>query len=211
MKQIIEDVEKMIKSDGEIKSSLIWKIDYPIAVVHKEVRIKEAELLEKFKAKNLLDEQGETPTNYTQEELDFLENEASSYIKIADYMVCNTQNDALPTFKNKRENDFWKKLEAREDYVAVVEFSFFDEGTDVCNIEAEARDIMRSRKEVHAVADLGFVWVVKTAIDVGSIFELYFKENVKVLQEGEEQYFIGWSEKLKSVDMRNFVCPPKGK
>ena len=136
-----------------------------------------------------------------------------SKTKIANLMVCNKLNEEPQTFRVKREGDFWKKLDAREDYLAVVECATFSKSATLCEIEKEARDILRSRKEVHSVAGLGFVWVVQVeaGIDIDSIFELYFKENVLTLNQGDTKYYIGWTTKLKELDMRNFVCPPTPK
>ncbi len=137
----------------------------------------------------------------------------NSKTKVANLVVCNHLNEESQTFKVKREGDFWKKLDAREDYLAVVECATFTNSQTLCEIEKEARDILRSRKEVHSVAGIGFVWVVQVeaGTDIDSIFELYFKENVLTLEQGSPKYYIGWTAKLKELDMRNFVCPPTAK
>jgi hypothetical protein len=72
---------------------------------------------------------------------------------------------------------------------------------------------MRSRKEVPTVAGLGFVWVVHVgpSENIDALFQLYFKEDYITLQQDEAKYYIGWSEKLKELDMRNFVCDPNAK
>jgi hypothetical protein len=77
-------------------------------------------------------------------------------------------------------------------------------------IEKLGRDLMRSRKEVPTVANLGFVWVVRVSpIDnLDAIFQLYFKEDYITLSQDEAKYYLGWSENLKEMDMRNFVCDP---
>ena len=134
----------------------------------------------------------------------------NSKTKVANLMVCNDINEEPQTFRVKREGDFWKKLDARDDYLAVIECATFTNSLTLCDIEQEARDILRSRKEVHSVAGLGFVWVVSVDIgtNIDSIFKLYFKENVFTLEKENVKYYIGWTPKLKEVDMRNFVCPP---
>jgi len=136
-----------------------------------------------------------------------------SKTKVANLMVCNTLNEAPQTFQVKREHDFWKKLDAREDYKAVVECSFFSTETNMCHIEKVGRDLMRSRKEVHNVADLGFVWVVRVSPqeNIDAVFQLYFKEDYITLKQDESKYYIGWTEKLKELDMRHFVCDPTAK
>jgi len=132
----------------------------------------------------------------------------NSKTKVANLIVCSHLNEEPQTFRVKREGDFWKKLDARDDYLAVVECATFTNNSTLCEIEKEARDILRSRKEVHSVAGLGFVWVVEAGVDIDTIFELYFKDNFLTLEQGSKKYYIGWTEKLKDVDMRNFVCPP---
>jgi hypothetical protein len=133
--------------------------------------------------------------------------------KVSNFMVCNELNETPQTFRVKRENDFWKKLDARDDYKAVVECSFFSTDSTMCKIEKVGRDIMRSRKEVHNVADLGFVWVVRIGPqeNIDSVFQLYFKEDYITLKQDESKYYIGWTEKLKELDMRYFVCDPTAK
>ena len=130
--------------------------------------------------------------------------------KIANLMISTSLNSDSPTFKVKREHDFWKKLDPRDDYKAVVEFSNIAPDTSMAVIEKLGRDIMRSRKEVPTVGNLGFVWVVRVnPIDnLDAIFQLYFKEDYITLSQDEAKYYIGWCDKLKDMDMRNFVCDP---
>ena len=136
-----------------------------------------------------------------------------SKTKVANLMVCSALNEKMQTFKVKREHDFWKKLEVREEYVAVVECTFLAQETSLCAIEKMGRDIMRSRKEVHSVANLGFVWVVHVGPheNLDKLFGLYFKEDHITLQQDECKYYIGWIDKLKGLDMKNFVCNPTRK
>jgi len=136
-----------------------------------------------------------------------------SKTKVANLMVCSALNETAQTFKVKREHDFWKKLDPREEYKAVVEFSFFPHDIEVCSVESIGRDIMRSRKEVSTVAALGFVWVVhvENNANIDALFQLYFKEDYITLNQEESKYYIGWAETLKSVDMRNFICDPSVK
>ena len=130
--------------------------------------------------------------------------------KIANFMVCKKECNDEAMFSFKREYDFWKKLESQENYKAVVEFSVFTDDTPLPIIEKEGRDIMRSRKEVPTVANLGFIWIarVNPSANIDVLFQLYFKEDYITLSQDEAKYYIGWSEKLKEIDMRNFVCDP---
>jgi len=130
--------------------------------------------------------------------------------KIVNLMVSLKENTLAPTFKVKREHDFWKKLDFREEYKAVVEFSNIIPDTSAAQIEKLGRDIMRSRKEVATVGNLGFVWVVHVSpIDnLDAIFQLYFNENHITLSQDEAKYYIGWSDKLKELNMKKFVCDP---
>lgn len=130
--------------------------------------------------------------------------------KIANLMVCSTLSEAEESFSFKREHDFWKKLDIQERYRAVVEFSSIAPNTTMPVIEKLGRDLMRSRKEVPTVSNLGFIWVVRVSpIDnLDAIFQLYFKEDFITLNQDESKYYIGWSNKLKEMDMRSFVCDP---
>ena len=130
--------------------------------------------------------------------------------KVANLMVLDSDKIEEPSFKVKREHDFWKKLEPHEAYKAVVEFSMFTDDISMPSIEKIGRDIMRSRKEVPTVGALGFIWVVRVSpvSNLDAIFKLYFKENYRTLNQEESKYYIGWCDKLKEMDMRNFVCDP---
>ena len=133
-----------------------------------------------------------------------------SKTKVANFMVCNKLDETEQTFKVKREKDYWKKLEARDDYEAVVECSLFSRETTLCTIETVGRDIMRSRKEVPSVAAKGFVWVVHIGPqeNLDTLFALYFNEDYITLNQDEAKYYIGWTDNLKGLDMRNFICDP---
>ena len=201
---------KKLMNQSNQESLCVWESDYPIAVVHKKVRIKELDILEQFESKGLLNTRGETSTRYTQEEFDFLANNTPKYIKRVNLMCLKSKEENLPTFEPKRENDYWKKLVNTGNYRAVVEFTSFGTEADVCNIEKVGRDIMRSRKEVHTVRELGFVWIVEvdSLINLDTLFQLYFGENYKKLTDLEHTYFIGWSDTLQGINMRDFICPP---
>ena len=133
-----------------------------------------------------------------------------SKTKVANLLLCTHLDETAQTFKVKREHDFWKKLQAREDYRAVVECSNFPKGTDVCEIETVGRNIMRSRKEVPTVAGLEFIWVVQVELnsDIENLLQLYFKENYLIVNREASKYYIAWAESLKGIDMRHFVCNP---
>jgi arylamine N-acetyltransferase len=133
-----------------------------------------------------------------------------SKTKVANLMVCNKLDETEQTFKVKREKDFWKKLQPRNDYEAVVECSSFSSDTTLREIETEGRDLMRSRKEVPTVSAGGFVWVVKVEAkeNLNELFQLYFKENYLTLEQEKTKFYIGWTDNLKTLDMRHFVCDP---
>ncbi len=130
--------------------------------------------------------------------------------KVANLMVCNKLDETEQTFKVKREKDYWKKLEARDDYEAVVECSSFGADVSMYEIETIGRDIMRSRKEVPTVAVGGFVWVVAidASMSLDLLFTLYFKENVRCVEKEGTHYYVGWTDNLKTLDMRHFICDP---
>ena len=65
---------KKLMNQSNKEPLYVWESDYPIAVVHKKVRIKELDILEQFESKGLLNTRGETSTRYTQEAFDFLAN-----------------------------------------------------------------------------------------------------------------------------------------
>ena len=72
-------------------------------------------------------------------------------------------------------------------------------------VEFRLRELIRKRKEVHALKEVGFIWMAITKKDASKVFKHYFDENYLVI---DGQYHIGWKDKLKDISMRHFVYPP---
>ncbi len=222
MLEIINELKASIKEVGlddkkrfietlNAKSALLWKQDYPVAIVHDKKRIKEERVIKLFEKQGLLDEGGYTPASYSSEKIAFIASETPLYIKLVDVM-CMSEEDTMPmAFAPKRPHDYWKKVEDPGAFQAVIELSNYDGNKDICQIESELRDIMRSSKEIPSVKEIGFVWIatVPKTMDLSKLLKHYFIENYVTIQQEVQMIYIGWSDTLKVVNMRYFVCPPK--
>ncbi|NOR56669.1 MAG: hypothetical protein GQ531_10755 [Sulfurovum sp.] len=186
--------------------------DYPVALVHEECRIKEADALSYFKNNHLLDEEGLSYEEYPRADLEKISQHTPKYIQNVGFMLFKTTTMTDPTFSNKFEHDFWKKIQNVESMEAVIDMSELDEDSSDCQVEESLRAIIRKRKEVHQLKKLTFVWIVEIKGEnknVETVMKHYFNEDYKVLKSRSKTYYMGWSDPLQSINMRYFVCPPE--
>jgi len=217
MIKIIDELKDALKTNTLLieglnqTSAFTWQEDYPVAVVHESVRVKEKDIVESLKAADLLDSQGFSPNLYTDEMIALLDSSASQYIKKVSIMCLKDEVHTAYTFKEKRPHDYWKKVEDPGTFQAVIELSEYDESKDICHIESELRDIMRSSKEVPSAKKIGFIWIatVPRSIDLSRLMKHYFLEKYEVIQQEDQTIYMGWSDTLGEINMRYFVCPPQ--
>lgn len=217
MKNIIESLTLALEKKGSLidnlnaDSSLLWQEDYPVAVVHEKVRVKDMQVLALMNQKGLFDAQGVTPSLYSTELLSFYREKASAYLKTVSLMGMQTSNADSYTFSPKFTHDKWKKIQNLTGFQAVIERSRYEANTDTHNIEENLRDIMRSTKEIPEVKTVGFVWVatVPQSIDLSAIMQHYFLDNHTRLSIDNSHIYLGWSPTLKEVNMRYFVSKPR--
>lgn len=216
MLEIIDEIKVALKTNKSLieglnkKSSFGWQENYPVAVVHESVRIKEKDIVESLKDKELLNSNGFSPNHYTDELITVLGSSAPLYIKKVSIMCLAGETHTTYTFKEKRPHDYWKKVENPGSFQAIIELSNYDKNKDICQIESELRDIMRSSKEVPSVKRIGFIWVatVLGSIDLNRLLKHYFMEKYEIIEKEDQTIYIGWSDTLGEVNMRYFVCPP---
>lgn len=216
MTKIIEELKDTLKTNKplieglNLKSSFSWQENYPVAVVHESVRIKEKDIVESLIDKELLNSNGFSPNEYTNETISLLDSCAPKYIKKVSIMCVTGEAHTSYSFKEKRPHDYWKKVENPGSFQAVIELSNYDKNKDICQIESELRDIMRSSKEVPSVKGIGFIWVatVPGSIDLNKLLKHYFMEKNEIIEKEDQTIYIGWSDTLGEVNMRYFVCPP---
>jgi len=216
MIKMIDELKDALKSSQSLmealneKSSFYWQENYPVAVVHESVRIKEKDIVEFLRDNELLNSNGFSPNHYTDEMITVLDSSAPQYIKKVSIMCLEGEPHTSYIFKEKRPHDYWKKVENSGNFKAVIELSSYDASKDICQIESELRDIMRSSKEVPSVKEIGFIWVVAVlkSIDLNRLLKHYFIDKYEIIQKEDQTIYIGWSDTLKEVNMRYFVCPP---
>ncbi len=189
-----------------LHSDIMWKTDYPIAVVHSLAKFKNKDDAAFFQGHDLFDEEGHTLTSYDDETFKLLLDNAPSSLKHATLLALKQEPTTTIQYVPKRPTDYWKKIQEVEHIHASFDFSIFDNDEDICKVEFELREVIRSRKEVHALKEIGFIWMAVTKKDVSKVFKHYFGQNYTRVNGN---YHIGWSETLKDINMRYFVCPPQ--
>ena len=195
-----------LRSEGEY----YFSVDYPVAVVHHQKRIKEADMAECLNNEGFLDAYGYTPGTYDEEMISAFSSCASKYVKKVSLMCFSSEAEGRYIFQEKRTGDYWKKILDPGNFEAVIEYSEFKSGEDICKIEFELRELMRSSKEVPSLKVLPYVWVARVSkdVDISKIMQHYCGENFVLMEGDDESIAIGWSDTLQGVNMRYFVCPP---
>lgn len=185
---------------------------YPVALVHEAIRIKEEEALNYFKTHQLLDNEGFTPKEYLRDILTDISLQTPKYIQNVGFMLSSTKNVPHPTFFNKFKHDYWKKISSIEGLEAVIDISTLTSTTSACEAEESLRSIIRKRKEVHQLKKIAFVWIVEVMgknSHIETVMKHYFESDAMVVINEEKAYYIGWSSPLQNINMRYFVCPPE--
>jgi hypothetical protein len=213
MQRIIEDLTGAIASDEPMRgyldqhSGLRWVEEYPVAVVHEKRRVKEGNACDWMEKEGLFDVTGSTPHLYDDRMIKQLNLHAPSYLKKVSWIALEGSAEKQYRFEEKRPLDYWKKLVDPGNLKAVVEVSTY--GTeDICQIETDLRNLMRSSKEVPTLRNLGYAWIVKVSKnkDIEPLIRHYFGENHKVMSRDEDMVHIGWRESLNEINMRYFLC-----
>ena len=211
MKDLINDITKALKTSQDfiptlLSSKSIWRSDYPIAVIHSIKRAKTSSTKKQFK--DLVDKDGITSETYTDGLFSDIYNNAPEALQCANFLALKHEAKSQVHYRSKYENDFWKKIKDVEHIDASFDFINFDENDDNAMIEFKLREIIRKRKEVHALKEVGFIWMAISSNDASEVFKHYFNENYLLVNE---KYHIGWSNKLKEINMRHFVYMPESK
>lgn len=215
MQDLIEKLKYSLRTESSLIDNLnqderyTWQANYPVAVVHQKDRIKEDTVRTMLEQEGFLDKSGYTLHAYESGQIDFLRTHAPSYIKQVSLLCMQGRERNYYNFSQKRPHDFWKKVQNPGTFKAVVEISTYDGEEDICQIESELRDLMRSSKEVPSLKEIGFIWVatVPSALDIRKLFIHYFPHTYEIIAKNDHTTYIGWSNTLKEVNMRYFVCP----
>ncbi len=215
MEKIINALKTALLSNNHLEdalnknSSLTWQASYPVAVVHDKSRIKDEKLIHTLEEEKLLDTNGYTPAVFDLPMIDLLRFYAPGYLKTVDILCLENGPHTSFTFKEKRSQDYWKKVENPGGFKASIQISRYDGTEDICQMESDLRNIMRNLKEVPSLKEIGFVWVaiVPKSSDLKKLFHHYFPEKYAIVAN-EEFIYIGWNNTLKEINMRYFVCSP---
>lgn len=193
-------------------SDFLFRQNYPIALIHSASQLDDPVDLQWFKKHSLLDESGRTPTQPSNEQLKSIAEDRPQYLKSVSIM-CLKQEPVEPLkFSVKRPHDYWKKIQDVGHIQSMLEISHCDDRTDLCAAEFALREIIRKRKEVHALKEVGFIWLAVCPTEVTELSELfnhYFNDNYAIVKTGMHTYHLGWDDALRNISMRNFVCPPQ--
>ena len=180
-----------------------FKKDFPVAYIHSQTRMPNEETKSAFK--KLLDSDGFTPIVPTLEELSFIKNNFPHLLQNVSYMCLKKKPKGLMHYTNKHKNDFWKKIQDVQNMDAVFDISKNCNET-LCEAEFTLREVIRKRKEVHALKELGFIWLVESSEDISKMCEHYFNKRYLRINE---KYYLAYAKKLKDINMRYFVCQPQ--
>jgi hypothetical protein len=223
MPDFIEDLKVILSSHTaivEIRDSLDILFtttpygaqkNYPVAIVHEAVRIKEKGALTYFKEHHFMSGDGLTREVYSDEELIHIASHVPKYIQTVGFILATTKDVPHPLFSNKFKHDYWKKLTTSEGLEAVIDLSILAPSMNACEAEEELRSIIRKRKEVHQLKKIAFVWIVEILgknSEVETVLKHYFNDDTMIVENEAKTYYIGWSTPLQSINMRYFVCPP---
>jgi len=183
---------------------------YQVAVVHHQKRIKEEEIASCLKNEGFLDADGYTLNDYDEKMLTTFGSCAAEYLKKVSLMCFSNEAKEMYTFQEKLPGDYWKKIVNPGNFEAVIEYSEYKDGEDICKVEFELRELMRSSKEVPSLKVLPYVWVARVSegINISKIMQHYFGDDFELMEGNNEIVAIGWSKTLQEVNMRYFVCPP---
>jgi hypothetical protein len=220
MIQLIDEIKNALAQASPAKdllhiledSDFVFKQNYPIALIHSASRLDDPADLQPFKEHRLLDEDGHTPMQPSSEQLEFLAHKKPQYLKSVSIMCLKKEPVEPLKFSVKRPHDYWKKIQNVEHIQAMVDISHCDDRTDLCAAEFALREIVRRRKEVHALKELGFIWIAVCPIEMielSELFKHYFNDNYAIVKTDMHSYHLGWNETLGEISMRNFICPPK--
>ncbi len=209
LKNALVEPDKFIENLRSV-NEYHFREDYTVAVVHHEKRLKEKEVATCLKDKGYLDEDGYTLNDYDEQMLTGFRDCATDYVKKISLMCFASEVEERYTFKEKYAGDYWKKIVDPGNFKAVIEYAKYDQGEDICKIEFELRELMRSSKEVPSLKVLPYVWVARVSkdIDISRILKHYYGDNFEILEGESETIAIGWYKTLQEVNMRYFVCPP---
>lgn len=219
MQEIIAHVEQCVRSSVpfeketfltmlDVDSHLHWKAHFPVAVVHHKSRMDTAAVAS-FEEEELLNDDGFTAQRYDTKVLKTLCKEVPHAFKQVDALCMSKAHEGY-LYEPKHSGDKWKKLVDDGSFKAVVEVSVYEKSTDICQIETQLRNLMRSSKEVPFLKPIGFVWVVSlpSSQSIATLLLHYFGDCFLEVEHENIHTYIGWSETLGGVDMRHFVCPP---
>ncbi len=208
MNPLIDYIKTAFTQADSIESALKYlplsfKKDFPVAYIHSQARIRDEQ--KKKALTSLLDENGLTPTHPTQEDISLIKKNAPDLLQSATY-VCLKKEPTKPiSYTNKDGHDYWKKIQDVEHINAVFDISRYVD-QEICEAEFTLREVIRKRKEVHALKPLGFIFLTDSSKDIAKVFVHYFGKHYICINN---RYYLGWSKALKEINMRYFVCQPK--
>ena len=193
-------------------SDFVFRQNYPIALIHSALQLDDPSELQWFKEHNLLDEIGHTLTQPSNEQLESLADDKPQYLKSVSIMCLKHEPVKPLSFSVKLPQDYWQKSQDVGHIHAMVEISHCDDLTDLCAAEFALREIIRKRKEVHALKEVGFIWIAVCPVELTELSELfnhYFNDNYAIVKTDMHTYHLGWDDTLRNIRMRDFVCPPQ--
>ena len=179
-----------------------FKKDFPVAYIHSQTRMLDHTTKEVLK--ELLDTDGFTPSYPSEENLHFIKQTYPDLIQSVSYMCLKKEPTHTLLYTNKLKNDYWKKLKDVDHIHAVFDIAKI-QNEKICKAEFSLREVIRKRKEVHALKDLSYIYLAQSSEDISTVFEHYFGKKTLCING---KYYIGYTKCLRDINMRYFVCQP---
>jgi len=207
MNALLDYIKTVLTQTDSLESALrflpiFFKKDFLVAYIHSKTRMPDDETIKALKS--LLDEDGYTPDHLTPKELSFLKKDYPNLLQSVSYMCLKKESKKKINYATKHKNDYWKKIQDIEDFNAVFDICNITD-QEICEAEFSLREIIRKRKEVHALKDLGYIFLAESTKDISKVFEHYFNTKYILIND---KYYIGWTKTLREINMRYFVCQP---
>ena len=179
-----------------------FKKDFPVAYIHSQTRMPDEQTKNAFY--ELLDTEGFTPNTLSKKSLCFFKDNYPKLLQTVSYMCLLKEPKDEMFYNYKHTNDFWKKIQTVQDMKAVFDISK-NPNEALCQAEFTLREVIRKRKEVHALKELGYVYLFESKEDMSKLCEHYFGDKYLHLND---KYYLVYAKKLKDINMRYFVCAP---
>ncbi|MDF1880609.1 hypothetical protein JHD50_04710 [Sulfurimonas sp. MAG313] len=205
MKPLIDYIQTALSQTTSLDEAVnflpqSFQKNFLVSYVHSNTRIKNPDTKKAFE--KILDKKGLTPQTPSLETRAFIQAASTKVQQCVSYMCLNKAQKEPLLYKTKNTHDYWKKIQDVSNMKAVFDIAS-KKGETPCESEISLREVIRKRKEVHQLKELGFIWLSESKEDLEPLFKHYFKDKYLIVNK---KYYIGYAKILKDINMRYFFC-----